>query len=321
MFRKGFRHVLMAEAGDGSGGGSAAAGDAGQAAGAGAGSGSDTAGGQGGSSPAGGQSGGAAGAGAGQGGDAGAAAGQGGSALQQGGQGQAPSIPEKYQVKKEDGSIDIEASSLKLAEAYTNLEKRIGTGDLPPKSAEEYQVAVPDALKDKWNPKEDPLLGEFLKDAHAAGMTQKQVDLALSRYMDIAPKLVAGASQLSAEECTTQLKSEWKTDDQYKAEVGNAYKAAVGYGGGDAEGIIKDYGNDPRIIRLLAKVGGEMGEDRSPSPPGGSLPGGQSVESLMASEAYTNPKHADHARVSKQIADHFARQAAAAEKAGATPIL
>ncbi len=314
FIRKGFRHVLMAEAGEGQGGGGAAAGDGGAA---GAGQGAGAGGAQGGQAGAGsaGAAGAAAGAGAG-------AAGQ-GSALQQGGQGQgqAPAIPEKYQVKKEDGSIDIEASSLKLAEAYGHLEKRIGTGDLPPKSADEYQIAVPEALKDKWNPKEDPLLGEFLKDAHAAGMTQKQVDLALSRYMDIAPKLVAGASQLSAEECTTQLKAEWKTDEQYKAEVGKAYKAAVGYGGGDAEGIIKDYGNDPRIIRLLAKVGGEMGEDRSLTPAGGSIPGGQSVESLMASEAYTNPKHADHARVSKQVQEHFQRQAAAADKVGGAPII
>lgn len=318
MFKKGFHYVLMAEAG----GDGAAAGGGGQAAGAGTGDGTDNAGGQSGGAPAGGQPGGAPGAGAGQGGAAGA--GDGGSALQQGGQGQgqqAPSIPEKYQVKKEDGSIDIEASSLKLAEAYTNLEKRIGTGDLPPKSPEEYQITVPDALKDTWNPKEDPLLGEFLKNAHAAGFTQKQIDLAMSQYMDIAPKLVAGASQLSAEECTAQLKAEWKTDEQYKAEVGKAFKAATGYGGSDAEGIIKDYGNDPRIIRLLAKVGGEMGEDHSTTPPGGGQPGGQSVEAMMASEAYTNPKHHDHARVSKQIADHFQRQAAAAEKAGATPIL
>lgn len=302
MFRKegGFHHVFMAEADDGQGGGS----DAGAG------------------SPAGVQAGGngdgpADGAGT----DAAASSkDQSGSALQQGGQGQAPQIPEKYQVKKEDGSLDIEASSLKLAEAYGHLERRIGTGDIPPKSAEEYQITVPDALKGKWNPKEDPLLGEFLNDAHAAGMTQKQVDLVLSRYMDIAPKLVSGASQLSAEECTTQLKSEWKTDEQYKAEVGKAFKAAVGYGGGDDEGIIKDYGNDPRIIRLLARVGGEMGEDRSLNP-GGGLPGGQSVESMMASEAYNNPKHPEHARVSKQVQEHFQRQAAAAEKAGATPIL
>lgn len=309
FIRKGLRYVFMAEAGDGSGGGGAAGGDGGQAAGTDAGNGTDNAAG----SAAGGQP----GAGSGSTGTAS------GTALEAGkgeGQGQAVSIPEKYQVKKEDGSLDIEASSLKLAEAYGNLEKRIGTGDLPPKSPEEYQIAVPDALKDKWNPKEDPLLGEFLKNAHAAGFTQKQIDLAMAQYMDIAPKLVDGSRQLSAEDCTADLRQEWKSDEQYKAGVESAYKAAVAYFGKDAEAMIAEYGNDPRLIRGLSRIGAELKEDSSINP-GGSLPGGQSIETLMASEAYTNPKHADHARVSKQIAEHFQRQAAAAEKAGNVPII
>jgi hypothetical protein len=34
----------------------------------------------------------------------------------------------------------------------------------------------------------------------------------------------------------------------------------------------------------------------------------------MASEAYNNPKHADHARVSKRVQQHFERQAAEGER-------
>lgn len=311
---KGLRHVLMDAATDGSASGVATGaggiGDGGAAAGAGgdpAASGAPAAG----TASDAGAAAGAAGAGA--------PAGDGkGTALESG----APpvTIPEKYQVKKEDGSLDIEASSLKLAEAYGHLEKRLGSGDVPPKTPEEYTVTVPDALKDTWKPAEDPLLQGFLKEAHAAGFTQKQIDLALGRYMEIAPQLVAGGQALTAEDCTAALKTEWKTDEQYKAEVGKAYKAAVGFGGSDAEGIIKDHGNDPRIIRLLARVGAEMGEDTSIST-GASTNGGQSVESLMASEAYNNPKHADHARVSKQVSDHFARQAAEAEKKGTAPVM
>lgn len=235
---------------------------------------------------------------------------------QEGAAGQTVAIPEKYQVKKEDGSIDIEASSLKLAEAYGHLERRIGTGDLPPKSAEEYQINVPDQFKEFVDPNADPLLKEFTQAAHTAGLTQKQIDFVMGEYFKRAPQLVEGSRQLSEEECTTQLQAEWKTPEQYKAEVGKAYKAAVGYGGSDAEGIVKDYGNDPRIVRLLARVGAEMGEDSSVKAEGG-IAGGQSVESLMMSEAYTNPKHADHARVSKQVQEHFAKQS----KAGAEPLM
>jgi hypothetical protein len=251
----------------------------------------------------------------------GTGAGDGGaSALAQAGQGQAPSIPEKYQVKKADGTLDVEASSLKLAEAYGNLEKRIGTGDIPPKTAEEYTIPVPDEMKELFDPKTDPLMGAFLKDAHAAGLTQKQMDLVMGKYFELAPQLVEGGQQLSADACIANLKQDWKTDEQYKAEVGKAFKAAQAFGDKDAEAIVKDYGNDPRIIRLLARVGGELGEDTSINP-GGSLPNGQTVEGLMQSEAYTNPKHADHARVSAQVSAHFAKQADAAAKAGNVPIL
>ena len=164
------------------------------------------------------------------------------------------------------------------------------------------------------------LLNEFLKDAHSAGFTQKQVDLAMAKYMDLAPKLVNGARELSAEDCTAELKTEWKTDAQYKEEVGKAYKAAVAYGDKDAESIIKDYGNDPRIVRFMARVGNELGEDKSIGQDS-STQGGQSIESMMASEAYTNPKHAEHARVSATVQAHFKKKAAEAEKAGNTPLM
>ncbi len=297
--RKGRHYVFMDAAGDGGDpGGGAASGDAGAAAAAGAAGGNEGAG--------------SAAAGS----EAGSA-----SVLATGAEGGAITIPEKFQVKKEDGTLDFEASALKLAENYGHLEKRMGAGDAPPKSADDYQIAVPDVLKDVWNPKEDPLLGEFLKEAHAAGMNQKQVDLAMQKYLDVVPKLLQGNQALSAEDCTAELQKEWKTDDQYKAEVRKAYQAAMAYGDTDAEAILKDYGNDPRVIRLLARVGGEMGEDRSVTPPGGGIPSGQTVETLMTSEAYNNPKHPEHAAVSRQVAEHFTRQAAAAEKSGNVPIL
>lgn len=227
-------------------------------------------------------------------------------------------IPEKYQVKNEDGSLNLEASSAKLAEAYANAEKRIGSGDLPPKTAEEYAIAVPDALKDAFDPKADPLMQDFVKGAHEAGLTQKQLDFVMGKYFDIAPGLVNGSVAVSAEECAAELKQEWTTDEQYKAEVGKAYQAAAAYG--DVDTILAKYGNDPVIIKLLAKVGGELGEDAPPNP-GNVSNGGQSVESMMAGEAYNNPRHADHARVSAAVKAHFDRQAAQAAKSGNVPLI
>jgi hypothetical protein len=197
----------------------------------------------------------------------------------------------------------------------------MGTGDLPPKTADDYAITVPDALKDHWKPESDVLLQEFKKEAHSKGLTQGQFDFVMAKYMDIAPQLVAGSQQLSVDDCNAQLRTEWKTDDQYKAEVGKAHKAAVGYGGADAEGIVKDYGNDPRIIRLLARVGAEMGEDQSLNPGDQQNDGADAIATMMASEAYTNPKHVDHKRVSDQVRKHFETQAAKAEKAGNAAIM
>jgi hypothetical protein len=45
-----------------------------------------------------------------------------------------------------------------------------------------------------------------------------------------------------------------------------AHKAVIGFGDKDAEGLIRDYGNDPRFVRLMNRVGAEMGEDRSMNP-------------------------------------------------------
>lgn len=225
-----------------------------------------------------------------------------------GGQGQTVAIPERYQVKTEGGALDIEASSLKLAEAYRTLEKRVGTGDMRPSSAAEYKIAVPEELKGDWDQNSDPLLSSFLKDAHEAGYTQSQIDFVMGKYFEIAPQLMGGPRQFSAETCVAELKQEWQSDEQYSAETRKAFKAAQAYGDKDAEAIIQNHGNDPRIIRLLARIGAQMGEDRSINP-GGTQHGIQTVEGLMRSEAYSNPKHPDHQRVSAQVQAYYAKQA------------
>lgn len=227
-------------------------------------------------------------------------------------------IPEKYQVKKEDGTLDIEASSLKLAEAYGHLEKRIGSGDLPPKTAEDYAVTVPAELEGKWDPATDELLAEFKKDALGAGLNQKQFDFFMGKYLEMAPNLVAGEKMLSADEAKAELRKEWKTDEVYNAEVGKAFQAAKAYG--DADQIIQKYGNDPVIVKMLAKIGGELGEDKAIQP-GDILSGTDSIDSLLASKAYTDPRDPDHARVSKQVAAYYAAQAKQREKTGSIPVI
>lgn len=219
-------------------------------------------------------------------------------------------IPEKLRVMKEDGSLDMDASSRKLAEAYGNLEKRFGAGDAPPKEVGEYKVAVPDALKEVFDPAKDEGLQGFLADAHKAGLNQAQLDLVMGKYFDLAPKLAAGAVQLDAKAATEELKKTWATEADFNRNVRNAFNGASAIAqkaGIDINEVMNGpLGNSPQFLRLMAAIGPEFQEDRAPG--AATMVSGDDITKLMASEAYTNPKHVDHAKVSAQIKTYFERK-------------
>lgn len=294
------RYVFMDQAGD--------TGSAGGAAGSGAAAG--PAGGDGGAAGAGSA---AAGAAAGAAGAGGAAAGSvlaaAGAAAAEGG---TPTefIPEKYRVNKEDGTFDLEASSRKLAEAYGAAEKRIGGGDIPPKTADEYTVTVPDAFKESWKPEEDQSFKDFRSKALEAGMTQKQLDLVMGQYFEIAPKLVAGAGVLDANAATAELKKTWATEADFNRNIRNAFvgtQAIAAKAGLQVDEIMNSpLGNDPRFLKLMAAIGPEFSEDRSIGAQ--QMTTQEDINTIMMSEAYTNAKHADHAKVSEKVRKYFERK-------------
>jgi len=219
-------------------------------------------------------------------------------------------IPEKYRVTKDDGTVDVESSSRKLAEAYASAEKRIGTGDIPPKTADEYQIAVPDAIKETWNPAEDKEFTEFRNAAHAKGFTQDQMNLVMETYFNMAPKLVAGAQVLDSTGCKAELQKTWATDADFNRNLRNAFtgaKAISERAGIPIDDIMNSsLGNDPKFLKLMAAIGPEFMEDKIPG--GQAMTSQDDIDALMRSEAYTNPKHADHARVSDKVSKYFQRK-------------
>ena len=52
--------------------------------------------------------------------------------------------PDKYQVKNEAGEIDWQATARKIDEGRSHLEKRMGSGDVPPADVSGYKVAAPE---------------------------------------------------------------------------------------------------------------------------------------------------------------------------------
>lgn len=215
-------------------------------------------------------------------------------------------IAEKYRVKKDDGTVDIDASVRKSEEARAALEAKLGSGDVRPKTAAEYKLELPPELK----PLADTLPAEgikaFQEKCFGAGLSQSQYDFIMREYLTVAPTLVTAARNIDVKAAVSELKATWPVEADYNTNVERANAAIRGYAGDDAAGIFKDYGADPRIVRMMAKIGAEMGEDRAPNmaqPSAGPI----DIQALLRSEAYTNAKHQDHARVSQQVRDYYQR--------------
>lgn len=216
-------------------------------------------------------------------------------------------IPEKFRVMGEDGKLSIESSARKLAENYTHLEKRMGSGDAPPKTSDEYAPKV-EVEGFNWEEfKADPRMQSFMKTAHAKGITNDQMSFILGEYAQRAPELVGGAAALDSEAASTQLREVWKTDAEFNKNIGLAFRAFNSLADDADKGRIDEIGNNPMVIRMLAKVGAEMQED---APAGGdvNLEEQQSIRDLMKSPAYMDPKHADHERVSAQVKAYYQKR-------------
>lgn len=213
-------------------------------------------------------------------------------------------LPEKFRVNNGD-ALDVEASARKLAESYAGLEKRVGSGDVPPKSADEYAVTVPDALKEAWQ--EDDRFKAFKTDALGAGLTQKQFDFVVGKYFNVMPELVQGAAQLDANKATEELRKTWATDSEFKANVGDALKAFEKFADPEDRARIDEIGNNPVVLRILAKVGKET-QEAGGIPQQGANTGADSVQDLMRSDAYLNSKHPDHKTTSQKVQAFYAKK-------------
>ncbi len=220
-------------------------------------------------------------------------------------------LPAKHRVVGEGGALDLEASARKVAEAYQHAERRIGSGDIPPKEASGYKVNVPEAVADKVKA-EDIQNAEtfkgFMEKAHAAGLTQKQFDVVVGDFIERSLALQAGIRQMSEQEATAELRKTWKTDAEFQEGVQRAFKAGKAYAGEDFDSILNDYGNDPRIVRLLANVGRELSED-SPAPAGSTqgVSAQAELEQLTKSKAYMDANHPDHTMTKTKVDAIFQR--------------
>lgn len=175
-----------------------------------------------------------------------------------------PVIPDKFQVKREDGTLDYEASSLKMAQSYTYLEKKLGTGEAPPKSPDEYQIQFSEGTPITFDElKGDQGIQDFMQGAHKLGMTNAQVNYVLDTYMQTLPQDLHAMAELDSRETVATLTQEFGAAGAQEV-LADAYRAVVSVAGDDADYIMDNYGNDPIVIKFLAKYGEGLREDSPP---------------------------------------------------------
>ena len=165
-------------------------------------------------------------------------------------------IPDKFKVTAEDGSVDYKATVAKMNESYSYLEKKVGTGEVAPKSVDEYKLEREDFDFEEF--KADESNKEFLSEAHKHGITNKQLDFLISEYDKRAVNLVSNSSQIDTDTTVQTLQSDW--GDKYEANIFNAVKAARACGITDEQINNPLIGNNVAFIKMAAYFGSQMTE-------------------------------------------------------------
>ena len=160
------------------------------------------------------------------------------------GQGQV-GIPEKFLV---DGQPDYE----KLTKSYLELEKKFGT-KVAVSDPNEYDFKF--QQEDQWDLEQ---FNAFKATASELGLSKEQFNTAMQLYEQNISQLVESYTP-TAEKTNAVLEKEWGKDFEPNLKLAfNAFQAFA------PEGVdINDpaIGNNPQVIKLLASIGRQMGED------------------------------------------------------------
>lgn len=220
-------------------------------------------------------------------------------------------IPEKYQVKAADGTLDVDASLAKLLDGHGALQKKLGAGP-EIKSPADYKLELGEGV-DVEAFAADPMFQSFAKEAHEKGLSNEQLNWAVGRYLATAQDLIVADADLSVEEARTELSKLWPEDHAFKTGLSSSLRAIHSYGGEapDAPGskarLEAKFGRDPDFIAFSAAIGAELREDRPASDPVGGT-SATDIESLQKSKAYWDPKDPDHAKAVAKVTEFYAKQ-------------
>ena len=215
----------------------------------------------------------------------------------------ASKVPEKFLVKAADGSLDMQATLVKQAESYTNLER--ARGPQTPATPADYTFEAPERFKDRGP--DEVVSGAFRERMHKLKLTQEQFAGVMGEYFDILPAVLDTALQTTVAEARAELSKVWTTPAAFEAGVSDAQRAVDGAPVAIRQKVWEKFGRDPDFLQFAASMGHEMREDRAPANPAGGQQGASEIQAVMQSKAYRDPAHPEHAQVSARVRAHMER--------------
>lgn len=156
------------------------------------------------------------------------------------------SVPEKFRT---DGDVNGEA----IFKSYQEFEKRMGQYGLPPETPDAYKLQLPEGVEAP-----EGFAEEFTQFAHANGLTQKQLDALMPEIITMAQEVMEEFTP-TKEKAEAALREAW--GDKFDSELALANKAFARY----KDAIAPEDANNPAVIKVLAKIGAELGEDTKPA--------------------------------------------------------
>lgn len=205
-------------------------------------------------------------------------------------------LPAEFHTEKSLHNID---SVTTLAKGYVHAQKMIGAKRVEapdgtwndakwnefydtagrPKTASDYKVPAYEFKADKTLKVDAAKLEAVKSNLHAAGLNQRQADKVLTTYFESLDADIATSKQTADSkraEVETKLKAEW--GDKYAPNIDLAKAVVTKYGDPEfMEYINEGGGNDPRLVKALARMGAAMMEDKSR--------GGNAADALQITDA------------------------------------
>lgn len=218
-------------------------------------------------------------------------------------------VPAKYWDAK-TGAVNYGA----WAKSTTELETKLRTTGLPPKTADDYKYDVPEKVK-ALGGDVDPKMSKAFRDlAHSKGLNQEQYAAVMDAYFEHAQVLGNQAAQFSEAACRAELLKVYKTEEELTKANQRAYRAFEAFATPEELEQIDTVGNIPLIVRMFERIGKEIGEDPGVHPD--AILDGESLQQLMRGgpgaedSPYWNQSDPRHAVTKAKVARHHEAVAA-----------